>query len=100
MITQRKKVDEISNRLIEQRSRMAAKVETIEEERRNIARELHDGLGQLLTAAHLNLDLGEQNVHKNPDKAREDIRRAKELITTTIREVRNISQKSSSRCIG
>ena len=71
---------------------MAAKVETIEEERRNIARELHDGLGQLLTAAHLNLDLGEQNVHKNPDKAREDIRRAKELITTTIREVRNISQ--------
>ncbi|KPP96143.1 MAG: Signal transduction histidine kinase [Bacteroidetes bacterium HLUCCA01] len=92
MITQRKKVDEISNRLIEQRSRMAAKVETIEEERRNIARELHDGLGQLLTAAHLNLDLGEQNVHKNPDKAREDIRRAKELITTTIREVRNISQ--------
>lgn len=92
MITQRKKVDEISNRLIEQRSRMAAKVETIEEERRNIARELHDGLGQLLTAAHLNLDLVEQNMDKDPDRARADIRRAKELITITIREVRNISQ--------
>jgi PAS domain S-box-containing protein len=92
MITQRKKVDEISNRLIEQRSRMAAKVETIEEERRNIARELHDGLGQLLTAAHLNLDLVEQNMQKDPERARDDIRRAKELITTTIREVRNISQ--------
>ncbi|MCC5926594.1 MAG: PAS domain-containing protein [Bacteroidetes bacterium] len=92
MITQRKKVDDISNRLIEQRSRMAAKVETIEEERRNIARELHDGLGQLLTAAHLNLDLVEQNLDKDTVRARDDIRRAKELITTTIREVRNISQ--------
>lgn len=92
MITQRKKVDEISNRLIEQRSRMAAKVETIEEERRNIARELHDGLGQLLTAAHLNLDLVEQNLESNPDKIKEDLRRVKALITTTIQEVRNISQ--------
>lgn len=92
IITQRKKAEEISNRLIEQRSRMAAKVETIEEERRNIARELHDGLGQLLTAAHLNLVLVEQNLDTDSDIVKENLSRVKELVTTTIQEVRNISQ--------
>ena len=92
IITQRKKAEEISNRLIEQRSRMAAKVETIEEERRNIARELHDGLGQLLTAAHLNLVLVEQNLDSGPSTVKENLSRVKELVTTTIQEVRNISQ--------
>jgi PAS domain S-box-containing protein len=92
MITQRKKVDEISNRLIEQRSRIAARVETVEEERRKIARELHDGLGQLLTAAHLNLELAEQDLSDDPAQAKEALMRVKDIITTTIREVRNISQ--------
>jgi PAS domain S-box-containing protein len=92
MITQRKKVDEISNRLIEQRSRIAARVETVEEERRKIARELHDGLGQLLTAAHLNLELAEQDMSDDPEQAKEALSRVKDIITTTIREVRNISQ--------
>jgi PAS domain S-box-containing protein len=92
MITQRKKVDEISNRLIEQRSRIAARVETVEEERRKIARELHDGLGQLLTAANLNLELAEQDLSDDPVQARETLVRVKDIITTTIREVRNISQ--------
>ncbi len=92
VITQRKKAEEISNRLIEQRSRMAAKVEIIEEERRNIARELHDGLGQLLTAAHLNLVLVEQNLEIDTNMVRDNLSRVKDLITTTIQEVRNISQ--------
>jgi PAS domain S-box-containing protein len=92
IITQRKKAEEISNRLIEQRSRMAAKVETIEEERRNIARELHDGLGQMLTAAHLNLVLVEQNLDIDSPVVRENLTRVKELVATTIQEVRNISQ--------
>jgi PAS domain S-box-containing protein len=92
MITQRKKVDEISSRLIEQRSRMAARVETIEDERRNIARELHDGLGQLLTAAHLNMELVEQSILSDPQEAINILKRAKKVVTTTIQEVRNISQ--------
>lgn len=92
MITQRKKVDEISSRLIEQRSRMAARVETIEEERRNIARELHDGLGQLLTAAHLNMEMVEQCLLMDPQEALIILKRAKKVVTTTIQEVRNISQ--------
>lgn len=92
VITQRKRAEEISNRLIEQRSRMAAKVETIENERRNIARELHDGLGQMLTAVHLNLVLLEQNIERNPDQVKDDLLRVKDLVTTTIQEVRNISQ--------
>jgi PAS domain S-box-containing protein len=92
VITQRKKAEEISNRLIEQRSRMAAKVETIEEERKNIARELHDGLGQLLTAAHLNLVLVEQNLNSNTDAVQDNLKRVKDLVATTIQEVRNISQ--------
>ena len=92
VITQRKKAEEISNRLIEQRSRMAAKVETIEEERKNIARELHDGLGQLLTAAHLNLVLVEQNLDIDTEVVRDNLNRVKDLVATTIQEVRNISQ--------
>lgn len=92
VITQRKKAEEISNRLIEQRSRMAAKVETIEDERRNIARELHDGLGQLLTAAHLNLVLMEQNLANNTGNVDDNLKRVKDLVATTIQEVRNISQ--------
>lgn len=92
VITQRKKAEEISNRLIEQRSRMAAKVETIEDERRNIARELHDGLGQLLTAAHLNLVLMEQNLSNDTGNVVDDLKRVKDLVATTIQEVRNISQ--------
>jgi PAS domain S-box-containing protein len=92
VITQRKKAEEISNRLIEQRSRMAAKVETIEDERRNIARELHDGLGQILTAAHLNLVLMEQNLANKTGNVDDDLKRVKDLVATTIQEVRNISQ--------
>lgn len=92
IITQRKKAEEVSNRLIEQRSRMAVKMETIEEERMNISRELHDGLGQLLTAAHLNLVLIEQNLKENPGQVLADLKRTKNIITNTIQEVRSISQ--------
>lgn len=92
IITIRKKAEEIRASLMEQRMRMAIKVEAVEEDRRNISRELHDGLGQLLTAAHLNIELVEQHLKNRPDKALDDLSRTKSLITRTIHEVRNIAQ--------
>jgi PAS domain S-box-containing protein len=92
IITSRKKADEIRASLMEQRMRMAIKVEAVEEDRRNISRELHDGLGQLLTAAHLNIELVEQHLKNSPNRALDDLNRTKSLITRTIHEVRNIAQ--------
>jgi PAS domain S-box-containing protein len=92
IITLRKRAEEIRASLMEQRMRMAIKVEAVEEDRRNISRELHDGLGQLLTAAHINIELVEQHLKDNPKKVLDDLNRTKSLITKTIQEVRNIAQ--------
>lgn len=57
-----------------------------EEDRRHLARELHDQLGQLLTGLSLHLKLGEQAVVDNPSKAIEHLARANGLIGETIDE--------------
>ncbi|HEX9117401.1 MAG TPA: histidine kinase, partial [Anaerolineae bacterium] len=57
-----------------------------EDERRNIARELHDELGQLLTGMSLHLRLARQSLSGNTDGAREHLDRAAGLIGETIEE--------------
>lgn len=70
------------NRL--QKQQAVAVLTTEEQERKRIARDLHDGLGQLLSAATLNL----QRVPENTSPL---IRNSLELITEASGELRNIS---------
>ncbi|MFU8888481.1 MAG: histidine kinase [Trueperaceae bacterium] len=60
----------------------------IAEERARIAREIHDGVAQSLAFAALKLDLVARILRRDPDKAEEEVRRAKDTIREMIREVR------------
>lgn len=68
-----------------QKTRFKAVIDAEEKERKRIARELHDGLGQLLSTARLTVS--------SLDEEREDpkIRNSVKLIDTAVQEVRNIS---------
>ena len=64
-----------------------------EEERRRIARELHDEAGQALTAVKLSLDRLEQNVAGSPDKLLEEISEIRKLVQRTSSEIRGLSYR-------
>jgi signal transduction histidine kinase len=74
-------------RISEERLRRQIRLEAGETERRRVSRELHDGLGQMLTAAKLNLELAMQDVNHSA------IAQTRELIDQSIREIRNIAQE-------
>ena len=60
-------------------------------ERRRIARELHDSLGQLLTAVTIDLSLVERETPNLTPKAANAVHEAAELLQEIIKEVRTIS---------
>jgi PAS domain S-box-containing protein len=64
-----------------------------EEEKRRIARELHDEAGQALTAVRLSLERLEQQVTESPDKLLEDISEIKKLVAQTSSEIRGLSYR-------
>lgn len=75
----------------EQKIRFRAVIEAQEQERKRIAQELHDGLGQLLSTARLNVSGLEDEVDKaDPDSARM-FKNSLDLIDESVQEVRNIS---------
>jgi signal transduction histidine kinase len=59
-----------------------------DEERRRIARELHDSLGQHLTAAKLNIDIA---LATGDSKAKEKLSRAQQEVEQSVQEVRTLS---------
>ncbi len=62
-----------------------------DDERRRLARDLHDSLGQILTAVKMNLSyLGRDTAHLD-ERGRNAMAESKELVDTCIKEVRTLS---------
>jgi PAS domain S-box-containing protein len=96
-ITERKQA-ELALRASEEKLRdFAGRLQTLsrrllevqEQERRALARELHDEVGQMLTGLHLSLELARR---RPPGDVHEDLDRARELIRDLMARVRGLSQ--------
>ena len=59
-------------------------------ERRRISRELHDEAGQSLLCARMQLEMLEQSLPPELDEPKAQARRIRELVETTIREIRRV----------
>ncbi|MBO8141963.1 MAG: sensor histidine kinase [Firmicutes bacterium] len=59
-------------------------------ERRRIARELHDGAAQTLTNLVLRVEVCERLLATDPDRVRDELRRVKELLRASLRDIRQI----------
>ena len=91
-ITQRKKTEEELQKSLEQLHQLSKHIEQArEEERLNIARELHDDLGQALTAVKIDLEIIKQNASET--RVKEKLEDVKMLVGNTIRTVQRITSQ-------
>ncbi len=90
-ITARKKAEELQVQFHQQKARTAAIVETQEEERRRIAKELHDALGQMLVAAKFNMDVLQDKLTSTDDDVKKRVAGIKDMLNQIMIEVRKIS---------
>jgi two-component system NarL family sensor kinase len=75
----------------QQDMRSKAIIETEEKERIRISRDLHDGIGQTLSAAKLNMSALEGSLHLQNEDQRQNMKNAIELMDESIKEVRAVS---------
>lgn len=66
-------------------------VQTQEEERKSLSRELHDAVGQMLSAMTMELGNLELSIASSPEKLRERLNEARSLNAETLREVRALA---------
>lgn len=67
-------------------------VDTQEEERRRVARELHDGISQILVGIRFALDLALRQLPKGNDQTKTGIENSRDGLGVAITEVRRISR--------
>ena len=67
-------------------------IDTQEEERGRVARELHDGISQILVSARYALDLTARRISLGDSRAAESLGKGIASLTTAIQEVRRISR--------
>lgn len=90
-ITVRKRLleEQTHLKLENQKKLMRAVVDTQERERKKIAQDIHDGVGQLLSAASMNLDAVISNASIKPE---ESLKTSNELVHQAIQEVRTLTK--------
>jgi signal transduction histidine kinase len=74
-----------------ERNYLSRIIETEENERRRISRELHDEIGQALTAIKFNLDRIDKDLPEPSSMARERLREAQALSNQTLKAMRRLS---------
>ncbi len=98
-ISERKQVHEQLERSFSQLRQLSSALQTIrEEERKYIARELHDDLGQLLATLRLDLTLAQQHVADCPDSAR-ILHNMDGLLVTAISSLRRLAGNLRPRAL-
>ncbi len=68
------------------------RVQLQEENLRSLSRELHDGVGQVLTAIKMDLGMIERANNLDPHELQRRVREAREQVTELLQEVRTMSQ--------
>ena len=93
-VTQRKKGEEELRRSQEELRNLYSRVQSSrEEERTQVAREIHDELGQQLSMLHIDLTWLEDQLPKNKKAMLERVRSMQELVDQTVQSVRRIATK-------
>lgn len=86
-ITERKNTEQVV---------LDALIEGQEKEQRRVARELHDGLGQLFTAMNLHLQVLRSNIERRDESgARNSMKEVDELLVRALKEVKGIGRNLS-----
>lgn len=76
---------------MQQRQLMALKIiKAQEEERRRVAREIHDGPAQSMSNVVMKAEICERLVEKDPVKAKSQLRMLKSIVRNTLQDVRRI----------
>jgi signal transduction histidine kinase len=80
----------VVSRMVLLQNRQAAAIEELAktQERNRIARDIHDGLGHYLTVVHVQLEAAQALLARDPNAAREALRKAQALTREGLTEVR------------
>jgi two-component system, NarL family, sensor kinase len=83
----------------QQQVRLKAIIETQEQERSRISKDLHDGIGQLLAAAKINLSAVEEELVSVPSFEKDKFEHSGRILNEAISEVSSISQQMMPRVL-
>jgi two-component system NarL family sensor kinase len=75
----------------QQEMRVNAVMQAEENERQRIAQDLHDGIGQMMSAAKMNLSAFESEIRFSSDTQKNDLEKIINLVDESCREIRTVS---------